>query len=72
MKAELMGKIVSTVRTDTGVDVSLEFSGSNDHKSIDARKTTMKAVLSLKSLVADELKLGSWITVRITDEFPPK
>lgn len=68
MKASLKGKITSIVRTDADVNVSIEFDGKNDHKSIDARKTTMKANLILKALVAEELKLGSIISVTLTDE----
>jgi molybdopterin-binding protein len=71
MKAKLKGKITNIIRTDTDTEVHVEFDGKAEHKSIDARKASMKSVLSLKSLVADDLRFGATITIFITDEETP-
>lgn len=72
MRAKLKGKITEMYRTDDSVRVQLKFDGKADSKSVDARKASMTATLLLKTLVADELKLGSTITVLITDEETPQ
>ena len=67
MKAKLTGKIVSLER-DGDTTIVFEAAGKVDTRNIAAQPTELHATLSLKSMISDQMKIGSTITVTITDE----
>jgi hypothetical protein len=71
MKIKLQGKIQRmSRRNDDGlVDLLLVLNGNVENsRSPDAKKATMEATLTVKSLVVNNLQLGSNITVILSDE----
>ena len=72
MKAVLKGKILSVDKTggtnlgDTRI--SLESAGKVQTTNISAQEISLSGILKLKSLISDNMKLGSVITITITDE----
>ena len=72
MKANLKGKIVGLVVEKGEVLINLELAGKADSRSPEARPLEMSGTLKLKQLIANEMKLGSIISVYLTDEETPK
>lgn len=75
MRAKLNGKIISVQSGDGDCVITFESAGKVDRDGTgvmapDARKTTLNGTVTLKAVVANELKIGAVITVTITDEEP--
>lgn len=73
MKAKLSGRIISVTNADGDAVITFESTGKVDRSGTgvmapDARKTTLNGTVSLKAVVANEMKIGAVITVTITDE----
>ena len=68
MKAKYTGKIKSVSKDDGLTTLLLECSGKVETKNINAQTSTMEVAVKLKSLVADELKLGTHLTIHLSDE----
>lgn len=73
MKAKLNGKITSVTNADGDATITFESTGKVDRSGTgvmapDARKTSLNGTVTLKAVVANEIKIGAVITVTITDE----
>lgn len=68
MKAQYTAKIKSVTKEGGDTVLLLDCSGKVDTKNLNAQSTTMEIALKLKSLVADQLTLGTQLTVFISDE----
>lgn len=68
MKAKLTGKIVSLEKVEGDTLMVLEVDGKVDTRNIAAQKTSMHATLTIKSMIADQMKIGALITIAISDE----
>lgn len=69
MRIKMKSKIISVLRLSNEVKVDLEFAGFvQDTKLINAKEAKMVGSLCLKPAMADQLKLGSVITVVLSDE----
>jgi len=73
MKAKLTGKIKATQAMKDGqVNLAITFKGKADAKSIDAKEIEVDANITLKQLIANDMKIGSTFTMYITDEEAPE
>lgn len=69
MKATLKGRITKVFRQEDGTtNLTLETRGKVADTTISAKEALFQGELNLKSLVADQLKLGATITITVTDE----
>jgi hypothetical protein len=69
MLIKMKSKIANVTRLTNEVVLDLNFEGQlQDSKLVDAKKATMTARLTLKPVVADQFKLGTTITVLLSDE----
>lgn len=72
MRASFKGKISKITRDeDNGagcVNIELDLKGKVDTKAVNAKEASLSLSLQLKPLIADEIKIGSTITVLLTDE----
>jgi hypothetical protein len=69
MKATLKGRITRVLRDDDGTtSLSIETKGKVEETVISAKEALFQGELNLKSLVADQLKIGATITITVTDE----
>ena len=69
MRIKMKSKIVNVSRLPNEVKLDLEFVGQvQDTKLITAKDAAMNGFLRLKPAMADQLKLGSVITVILSDE----
>lgn len=70
MKAYLSAKIGKIERAGGGM-VILTFSAENGRvatANIDAQKTSLKGEMILRELAAQDIKIGSLLTITVTDE----
>jgi hypothetical protein len=67
MKIKLKGNISQVDRISGTAKITLNLEGNAETTSLEAKKVSMKCVLLLKTLVADEVKLGSVIYVTVSD-----
>lgn len=76
MRASFKGKISKILREEEGgagnVQIQLDLKGKVDTKAVNAKDASLALSLSLKPLIADEIKIGSTITVWLTDEDPER
>lgn len=74
MKAKLQGRIVSVSNKDGDAVVAFESTGKvqkgQGPLAPSARETTLSGSVTLKAVVANEMKIGAVITVTISDEEP--
>lgn len=68
MKVKLKAKIDTSARIGGSTTLSLTANGKAETPNINAQEASLTAVLSLKTLIADKLSLGSNLTITITDE----
>jgi hypothetical protein len=68
MKAKYTGKIKSVSKDGGDTTLLLECSGKVDTKNINAQVSTMEIAVKFRSLVADEIKLGTQLTIHLSDE----
>lgn len=68
MKARLKGKIVSTNRLDGDIRIQIESTGKVETKNINAQECSLGGLFQLKGLSAENMKLGSILTITISDE----
>lgn len=71
MQAKYTGKIVEVVKKgDAYGDTKLKISckGKVDSKNLNAQETSLEIVAELKSLIADNLKIGTVLTITLSDE----
>ena len=68
MKANLTGKIVSLEKSEGDTTIVFEADGKVDTRNIAAQPTSLHATLTIKSMIADQMKIGATITVTISDE----
>lgn len=69
MKIKLQGKI-SEMRKDSNgnVTLSLTTNGKVETHLLNAKDATMSSILIIKGVIADDIKLGSTLTVTVSDE----
>lgn len=72
MKARLQGRILSVTNKDGDAEIVFETAGKVQKGqgpiAPQARETSLKGTVTLKAVVANEMKIGSVITVSISDE----
>lgn len=71
MKSKLTGKIVSVKKDKDGGNALLEIAtttGKVDTRNVTAQETSLTMTLTVKSMVADEMKIGAVLTITISDE----
>lgn len=69
MKATLQGKIVRTENTADGeVAIDLESKGKVATTNVAAQMIILDGSIRMKQIIAGQIKLGSIITITITDE----
>lgn len=68
MKATLKGKILKMDRVNGNVELSIESSGKVATTNIAAQEITLKGHILMKGLIADHLKMGSILTITVSDE----
>ena len=68
MKIKLRSKIDSAVRGSNSTVISITGIGKVETNNINAQEASLAGTLSLKSLIADKLSLGSTLTIIVTDE----
>lgn len=73
MKAKYPGRIVSVTKDADSENVKVEIGsvyGKVDTNLVSAKDTKITATIWLKPVIANEIKIGSLITINITDELP--
>lgn len=68
MKAKYTGKIKSVSKDGGETTLLLECVDKVDTRNLNAQTSSMEVAVKLKSLVADELKLGTNLTIHLSDE----
>ena len=71
MKAKLKAKILSVEKAGANsgdTRISLESTGKVQTSNISAQDISLVGSLKLKSLIANEMRLGATITITISDE----
>jgi len=68
MKTVLKGKILSADRVGGNVKLSIVSDGKVLTTNIAAQEAALSGILTLKGLVADQLKLGATLTITVSDE----
>ena len=68
MKAKLSGKIVSLEKVEGDTLMVLEADGKVDTRNITAQPTSAHVTLTIKSMIADQMKIGASITITFSDE----
>ena len=68
MKAKLSGRIVSLEKVEGDTLMVLETNGKVDTRNITAQPTSAHITLTVKSMIADQMKIGGVITVTLSDE----
>jgi len=68
MKATLKGKILNADRIGGNVKLQIEAGGKVVTTNIAAQEAAMSGIITLKGLVADQLKFGASLTITISDE----
>lgn len=73
MKSRLQGRIVSVKNTDGDAEITFQSAGKVDKAgrgviAPSARETTLSGTMTLKAVVANEMKIGAVITITISDE----
>lgn len=69
MKAKFKGKVVSTKRNNDFVELSIEMPGVVvETKMPPAKEAKLQGSFFLKPVIADEIKIGSIITITVSDE----
>ena len=68
MKAKLKAKITNFDKTDGKTILSIQGFGKTETNNINAQETVLNGTLTLKSLIADQMRLGATITIIVSDE----
>jgi hypothetical protein len=68
MKATFQTKIKNISRKANDVEIEFDAVGTVDTNRLPAKDAQMTMKLNLKPIVADELKLGSTITIVVSNE----
>lgn len=68
MKAKLSGKIAALEKGEGDTTIVFEADGKVDTRNIAAQPTSVHATLTLKSMIADQMRIGATITLTISDE----
>ena len=68
MKAKFTGKLVSLEKGEGDTTMVFEADGKVDTRNIAAQPASIHTTLTLKSLVADHMKIGATMTVTVSDE----
>ena len=72
MKATLKGKIVSVKNVDGDAEITFQTDGKVDKAGgrVDpsARKMKLGGTMSMKAVIANEMKIGAVITIHVSDE----
>lgn len=68
MKATFKTKINSVVRKEHEVEIEFDAKGTVDTNRLPAKDAQLSMKLYLKPVIADELKIGSIITIVVSDE----
>jgi hypothetical protein len=67
MKIKFKGNISTVDRLSGTAKINLDLEGYADVASLEAKKASMTSTLLLKTLVADQLKLGTVLYVTVSD-----
>lgn len=70
MKSILQGKIVSTKNEQGTVTLEIVAKGKVETLAINAKEVTMSSVMTLKSLITDNMKIGAVLYITVSDENP--
>lgn len=68
MKIKLKGQIGSIAKSENSTSIVLNFKGSVSDAPINAKEASLMGTLIVKPLVADKLRIGSEVTVEISDD----
>lgn len=69
MKANLTGKILTVTRGKQGeTSITIETAGRVDVKSPQSQSVSLVGTLTLRDVIADNMKIGSCIRITISDE----
>lgn len=68
MKAKYIGKIVSLEKDEGDTHMVIEGKGKVDTRNITSQPTNVHVTLTIKSAIADQMKIGASITFTISDE----
>lgn len=68
MKAKLTGKITTVSKCQNIVNITASFTGVVIDAPPNAKEISFEAAMSLKPLIADQLKIGSTLTIIVSDE----
>lgn len=68
MQVKMRSKITSMSRNSNEVKISLELRGQVQESQSSAKEASMIGTLVLRPIMADQLKIGSTITVILSDE----
>jgi len=68
MLAKYTGKITEVSKKGGNAILKISCEGKVDTKNLNAQPTSLEIVADLKSLVADELRIGTLLTITISDD----
>lgn len=68
MKAKLTGKILNVDISQGEARLSIEATGKVETRNISAQEVTFNGNIRMKSLIANDMKIGATITITISDE----
>jgi hypothetical protein len=68
MKSKLSGIITSLKKEGGNTVISLTSSGKVDTANISAQEISFEGILKLKTIIANQMKIGAVISINITDE----
>ena len=73
MRIELQGNIRNVVRNDDGtVTLTLKLNGNVANRTGEAKKASLDGTLTIKQVVADELKIGSIVSIDVVAGIVPR
>lgn len=71
MKATFKGQVFKIDREKSGfVKLHLDLKGKVDTRLVTAQDAELDALVMVKTIVADTMKIGSTITITVSDEEP--
>lgn len=70
MRTRFQGEIVKIEKAGGGAIVTFEAEGKVEKAGPTAKEATIKGTIFLKTLVSNEMKMGSTLTITLTDEEP--
>lgn len=68
MKAKLKGKIAKVSRLLTETRIEFSTVGKVDTRLVTAQESALEGVLMIKNIIADQMTIGSTLTITVSDE----